>query len=1187
MNSASKDSTTRLSRSLRASSRRRVAALVVTALCSVGALAPAGASARSLVPPPGFTRTFKDFDNCPAAGAAQFFLGNCIHSYTTGGYVQIGHSTTQISIPGNTLDWGLTVSEGGAVIAPIDGIIGGPAQPVPGGLLGVVGNRRLTGVTAKLEWAEDISPNTTFGSTENCSGTDPYVTFDLCRFLNPIPGTAITLSVKVHLFSPFLGSDCFIGSATEPIVIALTTGTTSPPPPVEPIHGRPAEFIESTAGANQATGFVLVNNTFSVPAAHGCGTSGGELIDSAIDQKLGLPSPPGRNTIVINTNGDNSPAKQVLLHGWSGEFTQPGTEVAGPPAPSPTPTGAPQAGLPDGRAYELVSPVAKNGVGLYGAVPSPDGKAVNYQARGAFGGSETGSLNLYQASRTPGGWQSTSLTPKPSDQLAFLEMQPSLWTSGDLSKTIFATPASYAAGDQDEGALDLYGRDSSGNLTWLSQGTQGANTPKPATFDAATPDGTNVVFSSGASLLPEATGLETKTAPEAEYLYQRDVASGHTSLLNLDESGNLAGSAATTLPNGYTPGFGRIEVSRTEGFARGEFITVGTGESAITTQIDAISYSEGPIELLTVGNGAGFPTAFPPGTPVTHRAEGSVLGDGADLTSGPPPALEYLPANAASGSTTNAISADGSKVFFEAPPPSLNQPVGLFMRREGTSSVKIAGARQYGNALSGAAFTTEQALTGSAHFQGAAADGSLVFFTSDEGLAGAVPQGEELYEFNTTNHSIGPAAPMSVYPLSSGLGGDQAPATTTTEPAGNGNTTITVASTAGFSAGETVLFEPFVIDNGKIDGGLARVIESVKSPTELALATAITQTGFVGIAVGTELHGVHEARPTAIANDGSRVYFVSDGILAHNANSQGTTATAVKPNLYRFDTATGETTFIATLVKSDVGDANGSPAGLVGEPDIDRPAIPTPDGSVLVFASAANLTGQNPTEEFTEIYRYAAAAETLECLSCTAPGVPPVGDADFGETAGGTYAPPGLSSPMTEDGSTVFLDTPDSLVSTDRNGASPLSAKFGQPTSTDVYEWHNGARSMISAGTASTASILQGTNPSGNDVLFASTSQLVGFLADGGYENVFDARVGGGFPAAEEEAAGTPSCVGSGCRGSFGEEPPFTAPASLGSQGDGNLVPAKQQQKKHTKKKKKHHAHNAHKRANQNRRAGK
>jgi hypothetical protein len=1145
-------------------------AVLLAALCSLAALMPAVASAGPVgtygPPKPGFTESYSDYANCPAKFAANY-PALCLHSYTSGGYVQIGHSITQISIPGNTLDWAFEPEGNHNVMAPIDDIIGGPAQPVPGGLLGVVGNHRLTGVTARLEWAEALPTNALFGKTEGCGGTDPYVTFSLCRFLSGSSGTAITLSVKVHLSSPFLGPSCFIGSATEPILLPLTTGRTNPPPPNTPIQGDTGTFRASQTGL-RLVNIKLVNNSFPVPTAHGCGTSGGDLVDEAINQKLGLPSPAGRNTVVLNTTGESLNGYLALENGWTGDFTQPGSEEAGPPAPSPTPTGAAQAGLPDGRAYELVSPVAKNGVGLYGAVPSPDGKAVDYQARGAFGGSETGSLNLYQATRTSGGWQSASLTPEPSDQLAFLELQAPMWTSGDLSQTIFATPASYDPGDQDEGALSLYARDSAGNLTWLSRGTQGGADPKHATFDAATPDGNDVLFSSSASLLPAATELSPEAAPEAEHLYRRDVAAGQTSLVSVDNGGHPAGYAATTLPNGYQPGSGGLAVASTAGFYPKQVITVGTGESAVTTTVSQVQGEDG----IVVGNGSGLSVAFPPGTTVTHLSEGSVLGDGAALASGPPPAFEYLPANASSGATTNAISSDGSKVFFEAPAPFRNQPVSLYMRQDDSTTTKIAGGALDGGSVTGF-FAEANPTFGSARFKGAAADGSLVFFSSDEGLAGAT-EGEELYEFNTTNQAIGPAAPMSVSPISTGLGGDQDPATTLTEALGvYYYRTLHVASTAGFSPGETVRFGPFHTAQGGLVTNMGGVIASVVSATELTL-TAPLFTLIGGLPAGTELHGVHEASMVAIANDGSHVYFVSDGVFANNTNSQGVTATAVEPNLYRFDTASGETTFLATLAKSDVEEANGNPAGLVDGLDIDRPAIPTPDGSVLVFASAANLTGQNPWEEFTEIYRYSVAGETLECLSCTAPGVAPVGDADFGETAGGTYAPPGLSSPITEDGSMVFFDTPDSLVSSDRNGASPLSAKFGQPTSTDVYEWRGGEVFMLSAGTASAPSVLQGTNPSGNDVLFTSTSQLVPFQADGGYENVFDARVGGGFPAAEEEAAGAPSCVGSGCRGAFGEEPAFTAPASLGSQGDGNLTPAKKHKKRHAKKRQqKNHKH--------------
>ncbi|HEX5853888.1 MAG TPA: hypothetical protein VFY36_12450 [Solirubrobacteraceae bacterium] len=807
------------------------------------------------------------------------------------------------------------------------------------------------------------------------------------------------------------------------------------------------------------------------------------------------------------------------------------------------------ASLPDGRGYELVSPVAKNGVRPYAAVPSLNGDVVDFQAPGAFAGATSGSLNLYQATRTTGGWQSTPLTPTPPKALGALEEQAPVWFSRDLSRTIFTTPESYAPSDEDGGALSLYLRDSGGGLTWLSQGAQGGSEPNHVTFDGATPDASSVVFSSGASLLPAATGLNTAVFPEPEYLYKRDVAGGQTSLLSLDSSGQPVGYAATVLSADYTTGHGGIEVARAEGFAPGGFITIGAGESAETTQILHVHHAlgEGATEELVVHNGEGLSSNHPAGTTVTHPAEGAILGDGGHLTSGPIPAGEFLPANAGSGSTTNAISSDGANVFFESPSPTLGQPVSLYMRHNNSTTVKIAGGTPYGATISGL-FGQEETVFGSARYEGAAADGSLAFFTSEEGLAGATI-GRQLYEFNATEHEIGGAAPMSTKPVSIGLQGDRSPTTTLTVGAHFPQETITVASTEGFHSGETILFGKFETLGGNRNTTLMLVVKAVTSPTELTLTTPVNSAGFSGIVEGTEVHGVHLASVTAISNDGSHVYFVSDGALAANANAEGATATAAQPNLYAFDTGTGETTFIGTLVGSDVS-MEGQPSGLVGEPDISRPAIPTPDGSVVAFASAADLTGQNPWQEYTEIYRYAVAGNTLECVSCTAPGVKPTGNANFGETAGGTYDPPGLSSPITEDGSQVFFDTPDSLVPEDTNGGAPLSAKFGTPTSTDVYEAEGGKTFLISSGTSTNPSILQATTPSGDDVLFTTTAKMVPENTDGGYENVIDARVGGGFPS--DEGSGAPTCVGESCRAAFGVAPVLTPPASTTPQNAGN-----------------------------------
>jgi hypothetical protein len=277
---------------------------------------------------------WSDFANCPADALVLIFGSQCVHSYTTGGVVQIGHSNVPISLPGDTLDLGVTGQGTKALtMSPPHGILNGPAQPVPGGLLGVVGDARLTGVSAKIEWAKSIAPESIFGFTEDCSGTNPLITFDLCRVLHPSRGTAatlgtaVTLSIKFHLLSPFLGSNCYIGSSTNPIVIPLITGSTVPVPPAHSIHGKSLEYLRVLPGSaggviEQALGITLVNNSFSVPGASGCGTSGtqdGELVDASINHKLGLPSPPGQNAIAISAVGEQASPAEVLVHGWTGE----------------------------------------------------------------------------------------------------------------------------------------------------------------------------------------------------------------------------------------------------------------------------------------------------------------------------------------------------------------------------------------------------------------------------------------------------------------------------------------------------------------------------------------------------------------------------------------------------------------------------------------------------------------------------------------------------------------------------------------------------------------------------------------------------------------------------------------------------------------------------------------------------
>jgi hypothetical protein len=114
------------------------------------------------------------------------------------------------------------------------------------------------------------------------------------------------------LSNPFLGSNCYIGSNSKPVVIDFTTGETSPPPPNEPIHGS-----AGTPSINEAetlitlSGGSLVNNSFAAPGANGCGGLFSFLIDPFVNSIVGLPSPAGTNTAVLEGKLQTAVAEAV------------------------------------------------------------------------------------------------------------------------------------------------------------------------------------------------------------------------------------------------------------------------------------------------------------------------------------------------------------------------------------------------------------------------------------------------------------------------------------------------------------------------------------------------------------------------------------------------------------------------------------------------------------------------------------------------------------------------------------------------------------------------------------------------------------------------------------------------------------------------------------------------------------
>jgi hypothetical protein len=251
------------------------------------------AASASAGPPTG---DYAQFNHCPQADPT---VTSCLYSEVTSGSFQLGTSNVPINKKivlqggiGSDPDYNIFfVNAVGADTLSKTGL------DVPGGLLGIM---QGSGFTGALLAAFEAAIHSANGVTATAELVGP-VQINLINFIIA-SGTALTLPVRIHLENPFLGSSCYIGSSTTPVNLTMTTGTTAPPGPNTPITGNPGTTVFSPDGnLTTVTGFKLVNNSFSVPAASGCGYwPFVSLITAAVNLKEALPSPAGKNSAVFN-----------------------------------------------------------------------------------------------------------------------------------------------------------------------------------------------------------------------------------------------------------------------------------------------------------------------------------------------------------------------------------------------------------------------------------------------------------------------------------------------------------------------------------------------------------------------------------------------------------------------------------------------------------------------------------------------------------------------------------------------------------------------------------------------------------------------------------------------------------------------------------------------------------------------
>jgi hypothetical protein len=341
------------------------------------------------------------------------------------------------------------------------------------------------------------------------------------------------------------------------------------------------------------------------------------------------------------------------------------------------------------------------------------------------------------------------------------------------------------------------------------------------------------------------------------------------------------------------------------------------------------------------------------------------------------------------------------------------------------------------------------------------------------------------------------------------------------------------------------------------------------------------------VQVSQELHAGEPAEVQGVVSisfSGSHVYFVARGVLSETRNEEGQLAAKGADNLYAYDSVSGGTTFVTDLCSGpeasgaleDTGcsseltelvedGTNDDKLWATGHPE----AQTNSDGRFLVFSSYGQLI-QSDTDTAKDVYRYDAETGALERVSTGEAGYDANGNNDAfnatiaeSESQGTLYLQHHMNSQaITEDGTRIVFRTTE-----------PLSPAAGNGLP-NVYEWHEqpdsseGKVSLVSTGSSDEPVEQAVISRSGADIFFKTSQGLIPQDIDG-QSDIYDARLGGGFPS--QDAPRQP-CSGDACQGPLTNPAPLLIPGSA-SQAPGENFPSPASKaapaKKKTKAKKK------------------
>jgi len=284
---------------------RRALVAVAALVVPLAMASPALATVHHPTPP------FAQFADCPLSNPS---VTQCILASTTSGEFTVGKKTVPINktitLQGGTIPIKES-SEVEFVGAENGETLSKTPLYVPGGLFGVKPPEYLN-KEQKEKFEEMINKGLT-GVTETTELAKPAsaIKLDTDNLIFE-EGVALQLPVKIKLSNVFLGSSCYVGSESNPIILNLTTGETSPPAPNKPIKGNKGTLsIEYEGALVVLSGGSLVDNAFAAPEATGCGAPFSSLVDKLVDSVFGVPAAAGENTAILTGKLEDAYAPAV------------------------------------------------------------------------------------------------------------------------------------------------------------------------------------------------------------------------------------------------------------------------------------------------------------------------------------------------------------------------------------------------------------------------------------------------------------------------------------------------------------------------------------------------------------------------------------------------------------------------------------------------------------------------------------------------------------------------------------------------------------------------------------------------------------------------------------------------------------------------------------------------------------